>query len=192
MLRRWSPLLSGLLLAGLLVGCGGRARGPYQSDQEPIRDIPASQALYRQACSARADEDVEEAELLLRRALDKDLFNGPAHNDLGVLLLGRGELYAAAHEFEWARKLMPGHPDPRLNQAITLELGGKAKESLDAAQAALAVQPGYLPARQAIAFIQVRYDLTDENTAEHLQAVVDQSRQPDWRDWARRQLLRLQ
>ena len=34
-------------------------------------------------------------------------------------------LYDAAAEFEWARKLMPGHPDPRLNLAITLERAGR-------------------------------------------------------------------
>ena len=33
------------------------------------------------------------------------------HGNLGVLYLNRGELYEAASEFEWARRLLPGHPD---------------------------------------------------------------------------------
>jgi hypothetical protein len=48
-------------------------------------------------------------------ALSADLFFGLAHNNLGVLYLKEDKLYEAANEFEWARKLMPGHPDPRMN-----------------------------------------------------------------------------
>jgi Flp pilus assembly protein TadD len=53
------------------------------------------------------DSEPEKAERLLREALTADLWHGPAHNDLGVIHLRRNELYEAASEFEWARKLMP-------------------------------------------------------------------------------------
>lgn len=59
--------------------------------------------------------DIAKAERLFRSALAADPYCGPAHNDLGVVYLKGGQLYEAAAEFDWARKLMPGHPDPRLN-----------------------------------------------------------------------------
>jgi len=72
----------------------------------------------------------DRAEDLLRQALVADLVYGPAHNNLGVVYLERGDLYAAANEFEWARKLMPGHPDPRTNLALTLERAGQEYRAL--------------------------------------------------------------
>jgi hypothetical protein len=62
------------------------------------------------------------AERLLRDALTADLSYGPAHNNLGVLRLKRGDLSEAANEFEWARKLIPEHPDRRFSRAPTLEV----------------------------------------------------------------------
>ncbi len=40
------------------------------------------------------------------------------------MFLGQRKLYEAANEFEWAKKLLPGHPDPRVNLARTLEEAG--------------------------------------------------------------------
>lgn len=45
---------------------------------------------------------------------------------------GAGWLHKAASEFEWARKLMPGYPDPRLNLAMTLEEAGRIDEASEA------------------------------------------------------------
>ena len=71
--------------------------------------------------------------------------NGPARNNLGVLLLKQGRLYDAASEFEWARKLMPGHPDPRLNLGLTLEQAGRLDGTLDLYATALEVHPDHVP-----------------------------------------------
>ena len=62
----------------------------------------------------------------------------------------------AANEFEWARKLMPGHPDPRVNLAMTLEMAGKVVEELASYGAALKVYPDYPPAVQGIASLTLR------------------------------------
>lgn len=178
-------------------GCGrNRQPGPYAVDAEVRRDVAAADRLYREAVAV-LDEDPEAGERLLRAALGHDLFHGPAHNNLGVLFLRRGRLYEAATEFEWARKLLPGHPDPRVNLAMALERGGKHTDALTACQAALEVQPGYLPAIQTAAYIRLRHDLGDDparNTADilaHLQAIESRSADPTWRDWAKRWRLRL-
>jgi Flp pilus assembly protein TadD len=100
--------------------------------------------------SAEASAD-EEAEAILREALAADLYHGPAHNNLGVVYLRQGRLYEAANEFEWARKLMPGNPDPRFNLALTLERAGRTGEALAMYGTALEVEEGHLPSMQALA-----------------------------------------
>jgi tetratricopeptide (TPR) repeat protein len=181
----------GLLAVLLLQGCGSSARpSAYLDQSEVTRDIAAASALYLEAQPKRTDEPAE-AERLLRKALVADLYHGPAHNDLGVLLLNQGKIYDAAFEFTWARKLLPGHPDPRLNLAIALERGGKLDEAIAAAQAALEARPGYLPAVQALAAYQVRAKATDAQTPVLLAAIVEQSEDDIWRSWAQRQQIRL-
>jgi tetratricopeptide (TPR) repeat protein len=173
----------------LLSGCGD-ARGPYNAQAEDQRDIRKAEEIYQQAVATIAS-DPEKAKALLREALGFDLYHGAAHNNLGVLLLGENKLYDAAEEFEWARKLLPGHPEPRVNLAITLERGGKHTDALDAAKTALEVQPGHLGAMQTLAFIQVREGLEDKATKDYLDAIVCRSDDPTWTEWATRQRLRL-
>jgi tetratricopeptide (TPR) repeat protein len=125
---------------------------------------------------------------LLRDALAADLYYGPAHNNLGVLYLQRGELYEAAHEFEWARKLMPGHPDPRMNLALTLETAGRIDDALETYATALEVYPDHTPTIQAITRCQLRHARLDERTAQWLDHIALNGETETWRDWAQLQL----
>ena len=50
--------------------------------------------------------------------------------EIGVIYLDRGEHYEAASELEWARKLLPGHPDPRVNLALLYERAGRTPDAL--------------------------------------------------------------
>ena len=183
-------LLSALILSlVMLTGCGG-SRGPYATQGEQARDVMRAEAIYRDALKVLSN-DPAEAEKLLRDALGFDLYHGPAHNNLGVLLLNQGRLYDSAEEFEWARKLLPGHPEPRVNLAIALQRGGKHLDALDAARTALEVRPGNLPAVQIITLIQLHEGLADATTLDHLDTIVLRSGEPRWREWAERQRLAL-
>lgn len=189
-------MVMGVLLAaalGLATGCG-EARGPYQSDGNERRDVAKAEARYQEALQAldKTPPDEQAAETSLREALGHDLYHGAAHNNLGVLLLKQDRLYDAAEEFEWARKLLPGHPEPRVNLAIALERGGKHLDALDAARTALEVRPGNLAAIKTIAVIQIREALVDDTTRGHLDAIRQRSRDPLWRDWAERESLKLE
>lgn len=152
----------------------------------------AQNSLEAQALNASAaeliDSDPAQAEKLLRQALAADLYFGPAHNNLGVLYLKQGKLYEAAGEFEWARKLMPGHPDPRMNLALTLETAGRTDEALAEYNSALEVYPEHLPTIQALTRLQIRSGKGDERTHERLATIALQSSDPAWRDWAKQQL----
>ena len=106
-----------------------------------------------------------------------------------MIHLERGELYEAAGEFERARKVMPGHPDPRVNLAIALEQAGRSEEALATFTAAIEVYPGYLPAIQGLACLALRESREDERLREWLEEGAMRTTEPLWRDWARRYLL---
>lgn len=174
-------------LAGGCRSADSRAPGPYQDQagHSPRRTADAERLTRRAA--ELIEEEPERAEELLREALSHDLFFGPAHNNLGVVYLKQDRLYEAAGEFEWARKLMPGHPDPRLNLALTLERAGREEDAVAAYTAALEVYPDYLPAIQGLARQAVRDGVRDERLDDWLREIAMRSTDPEWREWAQRQ-----
>ena len=164
--------------------------GPYSPMTEAERDPAASQRLTQEAAALIAS-DPARAESLLRDALNADLYNGPAHNNLGALYLTQGKLYEATGEFEWARKLMPGHPDPRLNLALTLEKAGRTDEALATYATALEVYPEHVPTMQALTRLQLRTGRADDRTAKMLDEIALRGETPAWRDWAKFQRARM-
>jgi Flp pilus assembly protein TadD len=182
-LARWI-LVAALPISG---GCRAHPTGPYDPPGETSRETTEAERLSREAADEMAT-DPAGAEKLLREALTKDLFFGPAHNNLGVLFLNEGKLYEAAGEFEWARKLMPGHPDPRVNLAITLERAGRTDEALTTYSAALEVCADYLPAIEGLASLTARSDKHDERMSTWLREIGMREALPTWRAWANAQL----
>ncbi len=179
------------LVTLVAAGCASNPRpGPYTPMAEAARDPAASQRLAQEAVKVVAT-DPARAEALLREALNADLYNGPAHNNLGALYLSQGKLYEAAGEFEWARKLMPGHPDPRLNLALVLERAGRTDEAIATYATALEVYPEHVPTMQALTRLQLRAGRTDDRTPRMLDEVALRGETPAWREWARFQRARL-
>lgn len=175
----------------LTSGCSAtRPPGPYTPMSETERDPAASRRLAAEGADLLKSNPAR-AEALLREALNADLYNGPAHNNLGALYLAQGKLYEAAGEFEWARKLMPGHPDPRLNLALTLEKAGRTDEALTTYATALEVYPEHVPTMQALSRLQLSAGRTDDRTARMLDEVALRGETAAWRDWARFQRARL-
>ncbi len=177
-----------LLSAGALTlsmsACAGRPNASaYEGVSESARNPVEADRLSRLAASV-ADRDGVEAERLLRQALSADLFCGPAHNNLGALLLARGELYEAANEFEWAAKLMPGHPDPRLNLGLALERAGRIEESIEAYKTAIDARPGHIQSMQALASISIRSGRATPETVGLLNEIALRGENQAWREWA--------
>lgn len=172
-----------------LTGCGATPRsgtGPYSPLSEADRDGTKASKLTREAANC-IDGDPDKAERLLREALNADLYHGPAHNNLGVVYLKQGKLYEAAGEFEWARKLMPGLPDPRMNLAYTLELAGRTDDALATYASALEVYPDHLPTMQALARAQLRAGRADDKTQHYLDEIAMRGETQEWKEWARSQ-----
>lgn len=175
----------------LFAGCAPVAPiGPYSPAGQANRDVALSQRLSQQAVEC-ADADPKRCEQLLRDALNADLYNGPAHNNLGTLYLKQGKYYDAAGEFEWSRQLLPGHPDPRMNLALTLEKAGKVDEALSTYATALEVYPEHIPTMQAMARLQLRSGKVDPTTAHMLGEIAMRGETERWREWAAFQKIQL-
>jgi len=175
-----------LWIALLLAGCrAASGSGPYTPAEQAARNTVRAQELSSKAADL-VDSEPQAAERLLREALGADLFFGPAHNNLGVLYLKEGKLYEAAGEFEWARKLMPGHPDPRMNLALTLEEAGQVDEALQTYRTALEVYPGHIATVQAVARLQVTSGKRSEELPAWLDEIALRGETEQWRTWARR------
>lgn len=175
-------------------GCAAGASGPYTTPTEGARDTAKAQALTQRAATLMAKgslDDRAKAEALLREALDADLYHGPAHNNLGVLYLAQGKLYEAASEFEWAKKLMPGHPDPRVNLALVLERAGRPDQALAEYDSALESVPHDIGALQGKARLAVRSGRADESIREVLEVIAVRGETDQWRQWATWQLTRM-
>jgi len=137
------------------------------------------------------DSDPVKAEQLLQSAVKADPFNGPAHNDLGVLYLRQSKLYEAASEFELARKLMPGNPDPRLNLGLTFEKAGVYERAFNAYDAALEASPAHIRTIEAVARLTLRTGRTNDRLSEMLEDIALRGETGNWRSWAKEQLSRL-
>jgi len=184
-------ILRFLASAVLLAGCSSPpSPGPYSPTSEVQRDSTKSDRLATEAAEL-LESDPKRAEELLRLAINADLYNGRAHNNLGTLHLAQGRLYEAANEFEWARKLMPGHPDPRLNLALTLEKAGRIDDAIATYATALEVYPEHIATMQALARLQVRTARVNDHTAQMLEVIALRGETPGWRDWAKLQRTRL-
>ncbi len=190
MMSQMRGLAAMMMLGMMATGCATHPRtGPYAPISEAFRDTNTAQRLNHEA-AAILTSDPARAEQLLRDALTADLYFGPAHNNLGVVYLNNGMLYEAAGEFEWARKLMPGHPDPRLNLALVLERAGRTDEALATYATALEVYPDHLPTIQALASLQLRSNKPDDRTPAYLDDIALRGETQAWRDWARTQRIK--
>ena len=187
-MTRWSLLVL-MLLAG--AGCSQHATsGPYSPQQEAQRDALGAQRLTGEAADLM-QRNPARAEALLREALTLDLYHGPAHNNLGVLYLSQGKLYEAASEFQWASRLLPGHPDPRINLALVMESAGRTEDALKGYASALEVYPDHIAAIQGLVRLQIKRNRTDGSTKTRLADVALRGTSEQWRTWARDRLNRL-
>lgn len=194
----------------MLASCKSGPSTAYTPLDPERRDTSKADGLNQEAAALMQAEPAK-AEQLLREALAADLYHGPAHNNLGVLFLKQNKLYEAAGEFEWARKLLPGHPDPRLNLSLTLESAGRYDQAADHARTALQIHPGHIASLQQLARLELLHPTHTPNAKPSSPGRAAASRTPEameelrttlseialrgesnaWKDWARLQLVKL-
>lgn len=182
-------ILIPVCLAGILGCAAPRPDSPDSTTQD--RNPALAEQLTRRASELLKEptslDAANEAEALLLRALDADPFHGQAHNNLGTIVLRRGDLARAAEAFERARTLMPGLPEPRVNLGLTFERAGRTTDAIDAYASALAADPDHIQAAQALARLQILTGRTDDRTPQLLQNIALRGGSEEWRSWARQQ-----
>ena len=179
-----------VLSAFALLSCASSTARISPTHDDVGRDPERAHELTLEALDV-IDHDPAAAEELLQAALKADLYHGPAHNDLGVLFLRQSRLYEAANEFELARKLLPGSPEPRLNLGLTLERAGLYERAFDAYKAALEVSPGHIRTIQATARLTLRTGRKNDRLLGMLEDITLRGETANWRSWAQEQMSRL-
>lgn len=178
------------LAAGSAACSTSQRTGTARAHTTPQNTVLA-ESLTREAVEIMA-RDPHRAESLLDDAIAADMFYGPSHNNLGVILLNGGDLHSAAQAFYAATKLMPDSPEPRINLAITMERAGRIAEAMDAYSDALVCHPDHIAVMQALVMCQVRHARRDERTPALLREVSLRGETLEWREWAQRESSRLE
>lgn len=192
--------LSQLLFATLLA-CGGEgcrstspAHSPYSTHADPpVRDSLASQHANQEGLRHIENGDDTAAEKAFRDALGCDITNAAAHNNLGLLLLRQQRWYEASWEFAYAAKLQPQASAPRGNLGLVFEAVGQYDRAIAEYEEALKVDADNLQVMGHLARTLVKVDRPQEHKRlkELLGALVVKA-EPDWSDWARQQLIRIE
>lgn len=129
-----------------------------------------------------------QAEIELRKALDADLFFGPAHNNMGIVYYNTKRYYEAAWEFEYAMKLMPGKAEPRNNLGMVFEAALKLNDAAEWYEKALAIEPEAVHIKANLARVYLKDNRHDPRTRDLLETIVAEDARPEWTQWARDQL----
>lgn len=182
---RQSSIVSWVFMALVMASCGGCAASRSPGE----RDSKASMALVVKARDVQVASPAE-AEEILRQAVSEDEFNGMAHNNLGVVLLKLGRMHEAAWEFDCARKLLPGHPEPRVNMALVLERCSRYTEAHEAASAALEIAPDYLPAMEVLALLGSTNSEVGHGSDQWLHVILERESDGVWQEWSRGEIIR--
>jgi Flp pilus assembly protein TadD len=193
MIRHLTTLATLLLLAAL-TGCASN-RNAVRGDQA-VADTSLARQENDRAFDLIRQDKINEAEQSLRRAIAADVMFGPARNNLGLVYYKQGKLYEAAHEFQYAIKLMPHHPDPRNNLGLVFEAAGqfieaKLSDAVAAYEEARRIEPDNPEYLANLARARIRRGDRDETTQKLLEELAFKDSRPNWRDWARMNLLRL-
>ena len=107
-------------------------------------------AHYHLGMLAMQKEDWPEAERHLSSAVKSDPLSAEAQNGLGVAYLQSGKLELARHALLDAVRLQPGWADTHFNLGLVYRRMGRREEAAQAFHAALAADPQFRPAREAL------------------------------------------
>ena len=131
---------------------------------------------------------LEQAQILLKQALDADIMYGPAHNNLGQAYYHQQRYYEAAWEFEYAIKLMPHQPVPRNNLGLVFEATGQMEQAAEQYDLARTEEPDNPEFVGNLVRARLRHGDRGQETHDLLQHLVRIETRPQWRVWAEEQL----
>jgi tetratricopeptide (TPR) repeat protein len=135
--------------------------------------------------------DLVRAERCFRDALIADIYNAPAHNNLGLVLLRTGRLYEAAWEFDYAAKLASRSVEPRQNLALMFEELGRYGKAIDEYEACLEIEPQNMAVMRHLSRAYIKAGRGDKRVRDLLNGLAAEPQPSAWDVWLRGQLIRL-
>lgn len=181
------------VLACISTGCetNPSAQGDGESYRtlrvEPRRNTDEAKRENQAGLDHMAQGDLQKAYDAFGRALAADVDYGPAHNNLGKIYFKQKDWYKAAWEFEYARKLMLKHAEPRNNLGLVLEEAGELDKAVDQYKEAVNLD-GNVEYRANLVRAMIRRGERTEEVRSLLQQVIDEDTRPTWAIWAKQQL----
>lgn len=191
----WRSLARGglFVLTVISAGCAQQARHAEADYQTVTADLRRDTELARRentkAVALIEQGQWEQAESVLKHALDADVTFGPAHNNLGKVYFHQGKLYLAAWEFQYAIKSMPYQPEPRNNLGLVMEAAGRLDDAVKYYDEAVAMEADNPTFVGNDARARVRRGETDGRLDELLAKLVLFDDRPRWAEWAKEKLL---
>lgn len=186
-------VLSCALLLASAAGCSrSRGQDAGNADAPLATASPNTEAARRknaEAVDLIGRRKYDEAERVLKEALNADLASGPAHNSLGNVYFHQGKLYDAAGEFQLAAKLMPYQPEPRNNLGLVFERRDKWDNAVAWYERAVALEPGNPVLIGNLARAKLRRGDRGDDVRALLADLVSKDSRPEWVEWAKERLV---
>lgn len=112
-----------------------------------------------------------DSEKLWRHVLAIDPKSIVAHNSLGVVLAGRGELKEAVEHYRQALQIEPAYAKAHNNLGSALAMRGEIEGAVEHYRRALEIEPSYVKAHASLANVLARQGKLDEAAEHYRQAL---------------------
>lgn len=185
-----------LLAASTTPACSSSPRLPERADpaaaiDELARRRAEAGRLAREAERLEGSDPAKAMETYRRAlALDDSLHN--AWNNLGLLLMNKGEYADAVSAFQVAGDLMPADPRPVYNIGLAYQRNGWGEEAYRHFAMALERDRSHLPSMRGFVRAAEMTGRADERTVEVIRAATMRETDDRWRDYFQRQRFRVE
>lgn len=190
--RASSSWLLAMCLCGMAIlvsiGCSRLSSGTKSAystvPQEPQQKADRAKELNAEGLAALERNQLDEAEQLFSDALAADVNYGPAHNNLGQVLLARKQLYTAAWEFEFASKLMPERSEAITNLGLVYETAGQLDNAALHFESAYALAPGQADTIGNLSRVLIKLEGDPARIHWLLNELILHDTRREWVNWA--------
>jgi tetratricopeptide (TPR) repeat protein len=184
---------AGLMAVAALAGCAAqRNKGPVVVRDTAPQQIAEAQRLAEQALKAQKAAKSEEAIGLYRQSLDRSQDLPLVWNNLGLLLMERGDYLDAADAFQSAAVLIPSDPRPYYNVGLVYEAQHWYQDALNYFVKALERDPRYLPALRGAVAMGQQQVVTDQAALDRVHTAMLLEKDPLWRRLDEQEQLRIE
>jgi len=165
---------------------------PTSSAEQGTSRLKEAIKLSEQADAARKAGKTDEAIDLYKQAigLDKDLYG--AWNNLGTMLMEKGQYLPASDALKTAAGLAPGDPRPLENLGLVYHRAGWDAEALRYFRQALERDPTRVESLRGMAVCAQRLNAADDDLLDDLRRALLVETDPQWRSMISREKFRVE